>query len=80
MCCLVLVLAKRNKNAWKDNDSFASKEFGSQVLNIYDRTENVENPREISLLESLAVAADQALAKKIGNLNFKIRKRSKFHC
>ena len=61
----MLVLAKRNKNAWKDNDSFASKEFGSQVLNIYDRTENVENPREISLLESLAVAADQDLAKKL---------------
>ena len=73
----MLVLAKRNKNAWKDNDSFASKEFGSQVLNIYDRTENVENPREISLLESLAVAADQDLAK---NLNCKITKRSKFYC
>ena len=77
----MLVLAKRNKNAWKDNDSFASKEFGSQVLNIYDRTENVENPREISLLESLAVAADQDLAKKIRNLtNCKIGKRSKAHC
>merc|ERR1712176_352332 len=60
VCYLVAVSAKRNKNAWKDNDSFASKVFGSKILNI-DRNEGEsENPREVSLLESLSVAAEQA--------------------